>query len=462
MGVMQRPRGCMSPSEIAAARPRPPREAEDSPLLLAREAMQATGQWHPLQAMGRRWSMGCVALEITQRCNLDCTLCYLSDHSEAVKDVPLAEILRRVDAIAHQYGPGTELQVTGGDPTLRDRAELVAIIRHARAAGLMPNLFTNGIRATRDLLAELAAAGLADVAFHVDTTQERKGFTSEASLHRLREAYIARARGLGIGIVFNTTVHDGNLAEIPDVAAFFVRHADDVRLASFQLQADTGRGTAGGSEGGVNIAGVAGQIQRGAGAKISFDTPLAGHADCNRHALVLVAGESVLDLYDDKRVMAALLEGTAGQKFERMGRWQGMAALAGQLLRRPRLAATLLPWALRKAWALRGGIWRGRGRVHRLAFFIHDFMDAGALDRCRIDACIFMVQTTEGPISMCLHNARRDDFILAPLRLPGATAAWNPLTGRQDDAPVTLPTLTAKNAKGRVRITHVKRLEGRR
>ena len=457
MGLIRRPGGCMSLQEIAAARPRPVREDADLPLALAREAMVATGQWHPLQSMGRRWSIGCVALEITQRCNLDCTLCYLSDHSEAVKDVPLAEILRRVDAIAHQYGPNTEVQITGGDPTLRDRTELITIVRHVRASGLLPNLFTNGIRATRSLLTELAAAGLADVAFHVDTTQERKGYTDEVSLNPLREAYIARARGLGLGIVFNTTVHDGNLAEIPDVAAFFVQRASTVRLASFQLQAETGRGTAGGSEGAVSIDGVAERIQRGAGARIAFDTPLAGHSDCNRHALVLVSGGEVLDLYDDKKVMAMLLAGTVGQKFERMSRARGIMAFAGRLLRQPRLAATLLPWATRKAWGFRRALWQGRGQVERLSFFIHDFMDARSLDRCRIEACVFMVQTADGPVSMCLHNAKRDDFILAPLRIVGQATPWNPLTGGFDA--VTTPVITPKNAKGRVRISRIPRKE---
>ena len=33
----------------------------------------------PNQVLGRRSTVGCVALEITQRCNLDCTLCYLSE-----------------------------------------------------------------------------------------------------------------------------------------------------------------------------------------------------------------------------------------------------------------------------------------------------------------------------------------------------------------------------------------------
>src|SRR5450755_3310612 len=51
------------------------------------------------QALGRRNAIGCVALEITQRCNLDCTLCYLSENSERVKDLPLAEVFRRIDRI---------------------------------------------------------------------------------------------------------------------------------------------------------------------------------------------------------------------------------------------------------------------------------------------------------------------------------------------------------------------------
>ena len=59
----------------------------------------------PTQAIGRRYAIGCVAVEITQRCNLDCTLCYLSESSEAVKDVPLDEVFRRIDLIRAHYEP---------------------------------------------------------------------------------------------------------------------------------------------------------------------------------------------------------------------------------------------------------------------------------------------------------------------------------------------------------------------
>src|SRR5512132_1043981 len=83
--------------------------------------------FRPNQVLGRRNSIGCVALEITQRCNLDCTLCYLSENSERVKDIPLAEVFRRIDEIARHFGAPTAVQITGGDPTLRKREELVAI-----------------------------------------------------------------------------------------------------------------------------------------------------------------------------------------------------------------------------------------------------------------------------------------------------------------------------------------------
>jgi MoaA/NifB/PqqE/SkfB family radical SAM enzyme len=182
--------------------------------------MMTTGQWNAAQLMGRRWPIGCVALEITQRCNLDCTACYLSENSEAVHDLPLEEVFRRIDMIYSNYGPDTDVQVTGGDPTLRRRSELIEVVRRIRDKGMRPTLFTNGIRATRDLLRALADAGLMDVAFHVDITQQRKGFDSEIALNALRREYIGRARGLGLSIFFNTTVFAGNLNQIPEVVRF--------------------------------------------------------------------------------------------------------------------------------------------------------------------------------------------------------------------------------------------------
>jgi len=294
----------LSSSEIAAWAPGGPEPVTAGAL---RHALQRHGLWSPLQLAGRYGQVGCVALEITQRCNLDCELCYLSEHSEAVRDLPLQEIFRRIDMINRHYGPGTNVQVTGGDPTLRRRNELIAIVRRLAERGLRPALFTNGIRARRGLLAELADVGLKDVAFHVDTTQGRKGFASEVALNPLRLEYLERARGLGLHILFNTTVTAENLHEIPALARFFIDHADVIHLASFQVQADTGRGVKRRAPPWFNAQLVRRLINQGAGVNLGFDLPYVGHPDCNRYSGCLVAGGVAVALFDHPTLVAALL-----------------------------------------------------------------------------------------------------------------------------------------------------------
>jgi hypothetical protein len=445
--------GFLSPAEIATAQPAPLPPPGTDPIAAAASRMRSAGAWHPRQPIGRRFAIGCVALEITQRCNLDCTLCYLSEHSEAVHDLPLEEVFRRIAAIRVHYGPDTEVQVTGGDPTLRRRDELVAIIRRVTEAGMRASLFTNGVRATRDLLTELAEAGLVDVAFHVDMTQGRRGYASEVELNALRAEYIARARGLKLAVVFNTTVFDGNLHEVPAVARFFLEHADAVNLASFQLQAETGRGTLGARGAPVTKTSVAAAIKAGIGASLTFDTLAVGHAGCNRYALALVADGRAHDMLDDPAVAARLLDAMVGVRFDRRDPRRRALAFVGGLARRPGTALRVLPWAARKAWAMRRDLCAGRGQVSKLTFFLHDFMDARRLERDRIEGCAFMVATADGPISMCLHNARRDDFLLRPVALEGG-GWWDPATGRRSAVPVAsaVPRLSVKTAKGRRRL----------
>jgi 7,8-dihydro-6-hydroxymethylpterin dimethyltransferase len=54
---------------------------------------------------------------------------------------------------------------------------------------------------------------------------------------------------------------------------------------------------------------------------------------------------------------------------------------------------------------------------------------------------------------MCLHNARRDDFLLQPLaiRQRANEIFWNPITGglQNDPHPVQAPILPPKLRKGR-------------
>ncbi|MHA1566658.1 MAG: radical SAM protein [Alphaproteobacteria bacterium] len=448
----------LTKAEIASWAPDRPTPGNYSAPL--RHRLEQAGQWTENQIAGRHWAIACVSLEITQRCNLDCTLCYLSDHSEAVKDVPLAEIYRRIDMIYRHYGPNTDIQVSGGDPTLRKRHELVAIVARIAKMDMRPSLFTNGIKATRDLLRELADNGLVDVAFHVDLTQQRKGYTTERDLNALRLDYIERARGLGLSVFFNTTVFKGNFTEIPEITRFFRHHADVVRLASFQLQAETGRGVLRGRAALITQESVAAQISAGAGVALNFDVPRVGHPSCNSYAICLEANADLYDLCDDPGFAQSIVDSMVGSPIDRKSKSQVVATFLRAILRDRSLWLPTLRFVARKAWQMKASLLASRARVNKLSFFIHNFQDAERLQHDRCEACVFMVATSQGPLSMCVYNAKRDIDILKPLTIHGDDGRhheWDPVTGVMTDlqlptgaAPST-PALPLKRLKGRAR-----------
>ena len=398
-------------------------------LAKTRERMAAVDA--PQQVLGRALTIGSVALEITQRCNLDCTLCYLSENSEHVVDIPLEEVLRRLDNIRDTYGPYTNLQITGGDPTLRKHEELVEIVRYAHSLKLFPALFTNGIAASRRLLVALADAGLKDVAFHVDTTQQRAGYTSEQALNALRCEYIERARGLGLMVIFNTTVHSGNISEIPDLIRFFCHHADSIGLVSFQLQAETGRGVWGARGHEVSIAGVRNCIESVARRRLPWDVIRIGHPECHSYLPTFVIGDELVPMVEDAGLIGDFITDFSGHHNDRREGWGHVAArYITAALRQPRWYLRASKFVIRHLWRSRGALMRNRGRVRQLSFFVHNFMDANALNSERVNACSFMVMTNRGPVSMCEHNANRDDYILQPikfLRRDGSLGDYDPL-----------------------------------
>lgn len=422
-----------------------------------RDALERYGLFTPHQAATRRWSIGCVSLEVTQRCNLDCSLCYLSEFSEAVQDFPLEEIYRRIDAIAQAYGKDCDVQVSGGDPTLRDHGELTLIVKRIVQHGMRASLFTNGILASRELLVQLRSAGLTDVAFHVDMTQERKGYANETELNAIRLEYIKRASGLGLSVFFNTTIYDTNVNDVPMLVRFFAEQSDVVRLASFQMQADTGRGLLGARPGALTQSKMMSLIEQGAKTSLNWDALIGGHPHCNRYATALVLGKGkdtkLNDLFKDGAFIARAMRETADISVPRHN-----PVLAGWILTRAVIAKPSLAWA--------GAIWLARlltrtgrdllllrqGAPRKISYFIHNFMDAKDLDPERIDTCVFMAAGPEGMVPMCEFNARRDEFLLKPLANKDGTL-WEPLRSNK-------PLALKADAQGLVHFP-IKYLKGR-
>jgi 7,8-dihydro-6-hydroxymethylpterin dimethyltransferase len=417
-----------------------------------REALQRQGLWSPHQTAARRWPIGCISLEVTQRCNLDCTLCYLSEHSEAIRDVPLEELFRRIDMIFERYGAGTDIQISGGDPTLRDADELVQIVAYIAARKMRSSLFTNGILASRELLQRLAQAGLCDVAFHVDMTQQRKGYADEEALNALRSEYIERARGLGLSVFFNTSIFDGNLQDVPMLARFFTEHCDVVQLASFQMQAHTQDLT---QERMMRL------LEQGSGTSLNWDALIGGHPSCNRYATALVlragAASRSHDLFRDGEFIARVMRETAHVRVERGRPWLGAWTWTRAVLARPSLLLPGVAWLLALLWRVRTD-WAGLAQARKISFFIHNFMDAQHLEADRLEVCVFMAAAADGLMPMCEYNAKRDDYLLKPLTLSDGSQ-WQPLIApeRERDA---RPALVRSDAQG---LAHypIKYLKGR-
>ena len=420
-----------------------------------RDVLSRHGQFGPGQTAGRFYPTACVALEVTQRCNLDCTLCYLSDKAEMAHDVPLPVLFRRLDIVERHYGRGVSVQITGGDATLRTVEDLQALCREIRKRGMRSCLMTNGIKASRDLLARLAEAGLDDVAFHVDLTQERKGYATEVSLNPLREEYIRRADGLGIRVLFNTTIFAGNVEELPVLARFFRSQAAHVTLASFQLQAAAGRGLLRGRPDNISLERVEAALSAGVETPLDFGAAAVGHENCNRYASMLVAGDNAASLLDNRKLVADVFEALEQVERRRDGYIDIARSGLRVAIRRPLLAFRTAGYILNRLWRIRGGLGRSRLRAHRLAFLIHNFMDSRELDCDRCECCVFMVIAENGPVSMCEHNAQRDQYVFEPARAmtPAGPKYWSAATGEWSDTPeqADVGEMPFKRLKGRLR-----------
>jgi 7,8-dihydro-6-hydroxymethylpterin dimethyltransferase len=398
------------------------------------------------QILGRKGTIGCVSLEITQRCNLDCSLCYLSESSALVNDMPIEELYRRLDEIFNIYGPGTNVQISGGDPTLRDKEELLSIVSYARKIGLNPALFTNGKKCSRELLLELSEVGLSDVAFHVDLTQNLKGYKTEADLNELRSELIERARGLPLLVIFNTTVHESNFDEIPVVVEFFIKNSDVVGMASFQLQADTGRGVLHQRPDPISMETVQQKVSKGAGNLLPWDTILVGHPKCHTYVPTLAVNGKAFGIIDDALIFSDFLRDFSNVTHDRR---EGPMKITWTYFKKcfmhPKWILRALTYFLPRIWKIKKDIITAKGKTNKISFFIQNFMDKDNLDSERIEACSFMVMTKKGPVSMCKHNANRDDYILQPIQVEDGNKTFYPLSSHREPQLITLETETLVN-----------------
>lgn len=185
----------------------------------------------------------CTALvEITARCNLRCPVCF-ADSGGAASD-PGLDVLQRMFEQTMARTGGCNLQLSGGEPTVRD--DLVAVVRLARRAGFgFVQLNTNGLRLAEDpqLAGKLAEAGLSSIFLQFDGVRDEAFRAMRGrDLFEVKKKAIEHASEAGLGIVLVPTVaRDVNADQLWDIVRFGLEHQPHVRGVHFQPMSYFGR-----------------------------------------------------------------------------------------------------------------------------------------------------------------------------------------------------------------------------
>lgn len=252
---------------------------------------------------------------------------------------------------------------------------------------------------------------MTDVAFHVDLTQERPGYKTELELNEIRREYIENVRGLRAAVIFNTTVFSGNVDEVPELVRFFRANADVVGMCSFQLGADTGRGVDT-RPSPMRLAEMRGIVAKAFPHALSWDSVQIGHPSCHSITYTLQAGEHSIDVGDDSALTETMFRELPDLEMDRTRPVRAALGIVGAFMMKPKAAVQGLSWVGRTLAKNALPVAKNGFRAHKLSVFIQNFMDADNLDAERVRNCSFMVATAEGTVSMCLHNARRSEFLL--------------------------------------------------
>lgn len=201
-----------------------------------------------------------VLLEITAFCNMNCPICFASSNENIVGDTPkqmnkldpnpsLENIKNRL-AQAKASAPEAVLQLSGGEPTLRD--DLAKIITLGREVGFnFIQINSNGL-----LLAEgkngqsgleyaksLREAGLDAVFLQFDTLKPEKSLKIRGrDIVETKFRAIDNSIEAGLGVVLVPTLVPGiNTDEVGDIIRFAFKMSPGVRGVHFQPVSQFGR-----------------------------------------------------------------------------------------------------------------------------------------------------------------------------------------------------------------------------
>jgi len=182
-----------------------------------------------------------VSWNLTQRCNLFCTHCYISGFSNAdiSQDLTTAECFSAMDGMA-KVNPGIFLILTGGEPLVRK--DIFDIAAYGADKGFTCVLGTNGVLLGKKEARQMRQSGLQGASISLDSVDSER----HDKFRKLEGSWKNAIRGMqflreeGLDFSIHMSVMSWNRTEIPQMVE--LAHRLGARVLNFFFLVQTGRG----------------------------------------------------------------------------------------------------------------------------------------------------------------------------------------------------------------------------
>jgi AdoMet-dependent heme synthase len=182
-----------------------------------------------------------VSWNLTQRCNLHCTHCYMSAFAGAdtSQELSTVECQRVIEDIA-TVNPNVFMILTGGEPLLR--RDLFDLATHCTDKGFTVVLGTNGVLLRDKQAKQMRQSGIQGASISLDSTDAAKhdAFRHLPGAWRGAVRATQALRGEGLDFSIHTSITDWNVAEIP--AMIDLAGELGAKVLNFFFLVRTGRG----------------------------------------------------------------------------------------------------------------------------------------------------------------------------------------------------------------------------
>ena len=204
--------------------PGSPQEAEK---MLSRSGFEKAAEFQPCSS----------ALMTTNRCNMNCPICFTRTPGEAAYEPDLEEIGRLLDFYKEQCGEDALLELCGGEPTVRrDLAQIASMARERGFTYIQVNSNGRRLSVSEEYCRELAQSGVTTVYLGFD------GFDDKAyqakygeNILRQKDRAIENCGRAGIAVVLVPCVIPGaNDDQLGAIIDYAIQKVPVVRGVYFQ------------------------------------------------------------------------------------------------------------------------------------------------------------------------------------------------------------------------------------